>query len=276
MFCQIGLCLDYCNRSGRVLLVDTVSAGFGESLEYYFDAPPNAIVSQEDIQSLLRAESVSIFPAHLCKSGLNYNKRWNDDLLAFSTDEDRSSLNLDFSKSYAERIIVHHACGGGMHGKSVMHQFPISRSLRTIIAQRRLALPEEYIGVHIRHTDYRTDYHSLIDQLLKYEAIREQRAPIYLATDNPEVVEYAVHKLPSPIFNFARLIHVDRNLHTTEKLPKVIVNLDAFCDLFLLASATHFVAAKMIQGSYSGFTVLANHWFGDKLGLAEYLKIPRR
>jgi len=273
MFCQIGRCLNYCRQHNRILLLDTASVGFGEPLTYYLEPPSGVICDLNVIESILQETEADVLPDHLQRLVRTYRVKWNSSVGAFTNEQDNIPITFDFEAPHDQRLLVHHGCGGGMFAKSAMQAFSIGAALRELFLARRAAIPEKYAGVHVRHTDYKTNFMPLFDQLAEHELIKVHRLPIYVATDNPEVLDYARSKLRVVVYNFARLIPVEGSLHRTQLLPRSVINTDAFCDIFALASAAYYVASPMVQGSYSGFTVLSNHWFNDKNGLSEFLRL---
>ena len=62
-----------------------------------------------------------------------------------------------------------------------------------------------YLGVHIRHTDYRSDYHPVIGRIAAAPV-----AKVFLATDNQHILDEFRASLPGKqIFSFAEELSVD-------------------------------------------------------------------
>lgn len=255
---QIAKCVRYGREVGRLVLIDSARCGFGESHHYYFRSTSTGIVNDSSrsrnlLQPLMEVEA----PACLSRMSFDYRVEYDDRFGNFVESSTRAPLAADFSRDYADTLVLHHACGGGVLGVDALADFELAPAVREIALRRRKSLPDVYFALHIRHTDYRTNYTSVFDDLSKNEIFAARHIPIYLATDNPEVVRDARKIFDVPVFNFSCLPPADGGLHNTNQLPKFVVNTDSICDLMLLALGNGFFAPPMVQGSYSGFSVLA-------------------
>ena len=256
-FNQIAKCLSYARRFGRSLIIDTAICGFGESHRHYFVPRDGIIINDaEVIRDVLSANSHSVFPIAPRQSCFAYRFRYDDAVGNFVTDPEGLVLSFDFSRDYEEKVLVHHACGGGFDGINALTDFKLADAIREIFFVRRRSLPDVYFGLHVRNTDYKTEFEGAFRAIADNEVFVSRKIPIYLASDDPSVVSLARKVFPVEVYNFSHLPVVERNLHTTDLLPKPVVNIDALCDLALLSVANGFFAPKMVQGSYSGFSVL--------------------
>ncbi|MGL4591461.1 MAG: hypothetical protein ACRCVZ_06440, partial [Aestuariivirga sp.] len=131
-----------------------------------------------------------------------------------------------------------------------------------------------YLGVHVRHTDYRSDYHPLIRQLAGGEIAR-----LFVATDNRKVLDEFRGALPGKqIFSFAEELSDDGSpIHLRGRRVGNVHrrNCDAILDLLLLALSVGVVSADLLNGrrdfTKSGFAVLATELFKQKRYLSGLL-----
>ena len=131
-----------------------------------------------------------------------------------------------------------------------------------------------YLGVHVRLTDYRSDYRPLIDQLGGGEIAR-----LFVATDNRKVLAEFRAALPGKqVFSFAEELSEDGSpIHVRGRKAGNVYrrNCDAILDLLLLALSVGLVSADLLNGrrdfTKSGFTVLATELFKQKRYLSELL-----
>jgi len=257
---QIAKCISYSRKHQRVLLIDTTPTGFGENHSFYFTPKINDLINDtRKINQLLPQLWADSQVASIALQGTDYSADWDERQKTFVTSDKREPITFNFSLPHENKLLIHHACGGGVEGVDGLSAFRLNPPLIDLISLRRRALPEVYFGLHIRNTDYKTDFRPIFERLSSHELFTLDRMAIYLATDSAEVLKVSGKYFSSPIFNFCHLVEVERSLHTTRRLPKPVVNLDCLADLFLLTMAKEFFAPKMIQGSYSGFSVLVHY-----------------
>jgi len=258
---QIAKCISYSRKNQRILLLDTTRTGFGESHSFYFTPKIDDLINDErEINQLLPQLWADSQVASIALQGADYSAEYDErQKKNFVTSEKREPLTFDFSLPHENKLLIHHACGGGLEGADGLSAFCLTPAVIDLIALRRRALPKLYFGLHVRNTDYKTEFRPIFEKLSSHELFTLDRTSIYLATDSVEVLKVSREYFSSPIFNFSHVVDVERSLHTTKRLPKPVVNLDCLADLFLLTMATGFFAPKMIQGSYSGFSVLVHY-----------------
>jgi len=256
---QVAKCVNYGRKFGRLVMLDAVRCGFGESYHHYLEPLSADIVNDSDtIQQLIAPIWGEVYPAHLSTMGFFYQSIYDERTQNFIAVPIELPLSFDFSRDSNAPLLVHHACGGGTSGIEGLLEFKLSTTIRELVLSRRKALPETYFSIHVRHTDYKTNYREVFHELAKHELFAVRKIPLYLASDNPEVIAAARNMFSVPVFNFSHLPPATAGLHNTKVLPKSVVNTDAICDLALLAMGAGFFAPTMVQGSYSGFSVLAD------------------
>lgn len=105
----------------------------------------------------------------------------------FATKNFNSNIVLEDLKHSKTDIIIHHMSGGGEESIQAMKLFKLNNSIRKQILEKLKILGDDYSAIHIRNTDYTTDYKSFL------ESIRQKLVgkKVLLCTDNYSVVEYA-------------------------------------------------------------------------------------
>jgi len=146
-------------------------------------------------------------------------------------------------------------------------------------------LPQDFVAVHIRHTDYTTDLKGLFSRLRR--AARIQR--VLVVSDNPQVLEIARQYFPEERLvvppRFSKVLpdgplHDFRSYRTDAEKRAAV--LDSILSLYLLSSAQKMFYSPIKElGKHgevrlSGFTRLAlflrddpgiaQSFFGDYLG----------
>jgi hypothetical protein len=134
------------------------------------------------------------------------------------------------------------------------------------------------VGVHIRHTDYQSDYGDLLERFKKKPPRR-----LFLATDNHSVLQTFRAELgTSEIFSFAQDLSLNGepvHMAGSSGLYPLRRNQDAVVDLLLLALAQSIQAAPLTGRTgwssfprYSGFSTLAIRLNRNRILLDHFLK----
>jgi hypothetical protein len=250
MFNQIILALDYCAKRRRKLYIHTSNSTFGDEFSRYFMAPEN-----------LGVDVYGHIPDRI-RANLQFDIAdfdYSEEKSAFVSKNTGRVLRFDFTADSDEEFALHNACGGGTLGEHFLKLFRLRPDIQEIVQARLDSLPSRYLGVHVRNTDYKTHYKDLISQIAdKTRGV----VPVYLATDSNEVLRYA-ESIDLGALNFSHVPEVEVSLHTTTRVPKYDAIVDQLSDLLILSFAPQLVISKMIQGSYSGYSVLAMQ--GSKL-----------
>ena len=145
------------------------------------------------------------------------------------------------------------------------------------------AIGGPYTSLHIRYTDYMTDHQ---DRILELK--NEISGPIFLATDNRKAMEFCQKIFGTErVFNFTTFPEVDgQPIHSDMKMDARTSNLDAICDVIMLAAAKnyHFFPLSITQrkwAKFSGYSEFAHMLHKDKalfnhfLGVRSLGKVPR-
>lgn len=267
MLCQIERCCRYAERVARIVVVDTAYAGaehFRDHLGRYFDARESRLLLSlnavtEDLEGL------EVFPP--CLSGqLNaYRVDRKIPLKPYVESASHSPVTFDFTIDYPQRLLVHHQLGGGRLSLFALLRFRLKDVLKRELENRLRAIGGQYSAVHIRHTDYVSDYAATIESLK-----RDAPERLFVATDNQQVLEQVRMELPqSRIYSFAEALSTDGepiHMHRGSEDPALIFgrNRDAILDLLMAALSRKLYTCKVLawRGSdwapeYSGFSLLA-------------------
>ena len=99
--------------------------------------------------------------------------------------------NMHCTVNRPESVVIHHRSGGGLDSVKALSMFQLNVSIREDIFERLRLLGQDYDAVHIRHTDYKTDYELLINSL----QLKLVGRTVLLCSDNYKVIEYAKSRL---------------------------------------------------------------------------------
>jgi len=282
LLCQIELCCRYGEATGRVVVVDTACANTGsfhdEFNHCFHSRQSRLLLSRQDVP--VDVTSLRVFPHGLQGRLDTYavdpkmpNQPYVDSLT-------KQAVTFDFNALYDEELLVHHQPGGGDQSLFALLRLRLTDALKQALEQRLSRIGGPYVGLHVRHTDYQSDYREVLASLAKAAPPK-----LFVATDNQHVLDEVRQTLTSTqVFSFAEGLSTDgQPIHkaTLQGSPEQAFsrNQDAILDLLMLALAARLVLVKISSrqsaGScpaYSGFSVLANNLKTAKVVLHHLLE----
>lgn len=168
-------------------------------------------------------------------------------------------LTFDFSRDHDTPLLVHHTWGRTQHLLDALVRMRLHPAIRDEVIRRLRALGDDFTGIHIRATDYQSDYHAGIAELRG-----KLSGPVFLATDNREALDLVRAECPeADIYSFSRLPAGGKPLHDLreETGDTYEVNRDAIVDAVVLAHAKRLTAFRLkpndLGVAQSGYSLLA-------------------
>lgn len=259
---EIGKCMAYCLRFNRTLIVETNSQDaehFKDKFGDYFEsASPQFILDASDFRQ--KFETLQVIPTILQGRVNTYCRK---SLWPENTHEGTIGITFDFTKDYAEALLVHHQNGRQKKRNAIfaLRHLTLQPALTEALQRRLDVMSIDYAGFHVRHTDYKTDFKSRVEAL-KFKI----KGDVFLATDNIDVVSYFKSVFGKEcVFSFSTLpkeagMPLHYNRQATDLRQQ---NTDAILDLFTLTLAKDYYFfprvgnAFQLTRSYSGFSSLA-------------------
>lgn len=259
MLCQIGKCAVYAKQHHRVLVIGTRMTAFQESFADYF-ASLNPGIVFASLPLLDHLNTLDVYPPFLAGKLHVNSARYSAQRRNFVGGIHDELLSFDFGRAYPARLLVHHAHGGGLQSLEALKHLRLRGNLIEELHARLASIGANYVGIHVRHTDYQSDYELFLNTL----ADKITRPHIVLCTDNKEVLDYARGIFRQPLHNFSTIPDVGgRPLHQETQLNKRQINTDSILDLLTLAKASVLFLAPINNarqyggGRYSGYSRLA-------------------
>jgi hypothetical protein len=266
MLCQIEKCCRYAETYGRRVVVQT-DGGFHPSFQlclgHYLISMQERLVFAEALGEGF-FEGLSVQPRSLQgrlsetdflpARGIGLRDRVSGDLISF-----------DFMKEHAEDVLVHNLFGGGDDAFSALARVRLHDAVADEIVARIGEMGAGYPAVHVRHTDMRSEYESVLQELQRCQFDR-----LFLATDNGDVVKDFRSRLRGTvIYSFSDLpeqagqpVHRLRGLNRSDRHR---LNQQAFVDLLLLALSDRLFLCQREDGRQpGGFSRLAMHLHEDR------------
>lgn len=169
--------------------------------------------------------------------------------------------SFDFAKAHAEPVLFHQSGGGGSLSFSLIARLTLAPDFCAEVLRRLDRLPEDYYAVHVRNTDYQTDYQTL------FERIRPRMAGqnLLVCSDDAAVLDHARRFFSaSQIWQSSEIPQMNGTpLHSPttfrDAACRRTATTNTIVDLLALARAKKLFITNHSKGRYSGFSRLARH-----------------
>jgi hypothetical protein len=278
MFSRIGACCRYADRQHRLVIVETDFPGslyfrddFGR---YFISHDPNLVLSSRHYVS--QFDCFDVEPAAFKERVNQYKVDYNNDVSALAEVGTALIPRFDLNRKHDAPLLLYHSVGGGLRKAEIaLRRISISSMVLQALNERLARIGGSYTSIHIRHTDYSTEYRQRIS-ILRTKIL----GPVYVATDNREALEFCRQVFGNDrVFNFTVLPDVaGEAIHDNVKLNAQQSNVDSICDLLLLAIAKTYyffpIANSTLDGpAYSGFSKLAELLHTDKALLRQFMDV---
>lgn len=264
--CQIEKCWKYSEKSGRTLVIDTLhSGGFGLPFGGFF------IKREKEERVLLSAspvlmeylDTLETFPSSLARRLNGYALDYEPGIRNFVERVTRQQISFDFEAEYAEALLVHDQCGGGVSSVSCLARLVLAEEFKRDVYSRLEPLAGiDYAAIAIRNTDYQTDYKSAFRAL--HEKVAGQN--LLVCSDDYNVIEYAksyltgLNVISLPGFQKTDGRGVARQSLRSSSDVKYRFVVKSMSDLIGLACARKLYVTRLRSNSgleYSGFVRLS-------------------
>ena len=257
-------CLNYAIKYNRILIIDTTKEWFKEDIYKYMTFTHKNIYNKLSIPI---NKNNSIYPPqfeNIINKQFSMTKKDN---IAYAISEDIDcQIEIDLSIQYTENIIFYGNCGGGIP-YTLLNHFHFNMIITDVYTKRLNELPNKYISMHIRNTDYKSDVDSF---LLTHHMILINNS-CFIATDDIITRDKIKQKYGSNIYFFSNIPKLKgANIHYNhENIDHTQFIIDCIVDILLLASANNFYYSN----KQSGYSKLALYLFENKQILNKILNI---
>ncbi|TPW33309.1 hypothetical protein FJU08_01735 [Martelella alba] len=260
---QIEQSRGYAARYGRSFVIDMLRSGWNCDFHRFFEPLPNFGVRLRRWTDRMVSELDGIpdvFPheiaGRLKDYGVHCQARY------FVTDEGGIPVRFELNQDYPERLLVSEQWGGGYDSLRLLHRVRFVRDVADHILGRLLMLGPDYDAVHVRHSDYQTDYRALLRRIAP--CLRGRN--VLLCTDSYNVQKEAPDLLVGAT-SIITLFDVPDNggqpLHGIREASGLKRNLATTTDLMAMACSRRLYYSRLLGsrgrslGCFSGFSQLA-------------------
>jgi hypothetical protein len=241
--------------------VDTASnPKFGTDFAHYFRS--NGEIQFKTGQELEFLNDLTCYP-HSVQGRLN--SYLPTDLRSSPVCEVNSGeeITFNFQKKYSEGLLVHQQFGGGLNSIDLCEILEIQPQFGREAIERVTTLGGKYNAVHVRHSDYETDWKPQLEAL----GGKLNDSVVLLATDNSKLVAEAKESFPDLVIVGTDSTHDGSNPDQ---------NLEVLFDLALLVNSDELFIFKLSDPNvnYSGFSLLAKYlWTVRKVRLHGFSRL---
>jgi hypothetical protein len=253
MLCQIQKCWDYSEKYGRILVIDAANSGFLDSFNNYFTLSSGAKVEVAfDFPEGCDLSEASCVPNELT-SRINEYKAAYVSGQGYVDQASKVKIAFDLSKDHVEDILIHEQCGGGVNSIKVLANFVLNPSLANL-AHNKIKCFGSYESIHVRNTDYKTEYESFFDEIEKASLGKN----LVLCTDDYACQIYAIKLFKERLTLSSNIPNLNgRSLHRNPDINRLQANYDSIVDLLVLACGSKLHTTNVTVGHKSGFSKLA-------------------
>ena len=264
----------YASAYDRVLVLDMSRSGLRAHIDDMFEIQNDfgceVLIWNEEIGNELD-EITSVRPKNLAKRTSLYVAEWDNEVIQYKDRDSGSYINFDHQSDHPETLLVYEQAGGGLAGLCVLRDLAFTADLANAIAKRLIPIGPDYDAIHIRHTDYQTDYENLFRRTKGLFAGRN----LLICSDSKKVKSFA----RSFFHPSTRLLSVSNvpetdgvTLSESDLVSPQIAALDLFSDLVAMARANNFVFTGLAPTNsngvrFSGFSNLVVSLRAERLTL---------
>ena len=255
MMARIQACIEYCKKHKRILILDTSKSTHAkDGIEKYFqiDSP---VLFHGNIQKKYEAlKGRSFYPPELAGTFLsmhviNSKRKGIHTRTDYIDKKTRLRTYFDTRQSYSEDVLLYRIHGGNLEEVvNFLSLCKLTPLVKQIYKKRRSMLPHEYISVHVRNTDYKSN----VDEFLKIHSKIFKANTIFLATDDYHTIQKFKDLHGTQVITFADIKPLNgaiaHHKKTMTKNENITMTIDAIVDLLLLAGGTTVYASSKESG----------------------------
>ena len=252
MIARIYECLEYCKKHKRILIVDTrFSTHMKYSIFHYFKIDSPILFRGDFDKQYASLKGKSFFPSEFSNNFKTVECRYKKGIGSINK-KTKTPCFIDLKKSYSEDVLLYRNSGGGpYYNISFLKICRLTPLVKKVFFERQKQLPEKYISVHIRNTDYKSD----VDNFIKENKKIFDSNSIFLASDHYETIQKFKSLYGKHLFSFSKIKKIPktnkrRGLHYMKRSLKETheMTVDAIVDLLLLAGGTHLYFSSKESG----------------------------
>ena len=208
-FCQIiWNCLEYCKNFNRILVIDTRYIITFKDDFRKFIVVNDPVIYNDDIDILFSTiTNGTFFPKFTDDISKISNVKqivskfsWKKLTCIYYDDKINMSFPLK-NNDYKEQFLFFSTVQGGLNIVKLLQISNIELTLKEKIRNRFLSLPENFISIHVRNTDYTSNFKKFFEN--HFNDFKNKN--IFLATDDYKVVNFFKENFNEKLFHFSNI-----------------------------------------------------------------------
>ena len=267
---QIYKCFIYAVKHNRTLYIDTKDSGLmGEFSSFFefnkkFDIIIVTAVNSDIYLTLNKMDAIPIEMSGCADKQLSYSLNDHN----FIDKMGGRVVTFDFDRAHDSKLLIHAQCGGGYDSHvGLLCHLKITTCVVSKINEIKKKFPKEYISIHVRNTDYRTDYKKFFKGLK--DKVKDKN--IFISSDDREVIDFGI------IYFTDSIVYTSNNSTSTSGKPlhsrysyrtdeeRLLATHDAIRDMILLASGAEFYFTETTTGVASGYSKMVQYLNNNKI-----------
>lgn len=190
VLCQVQQASRVARATGRQLLVESSDSSLLMPLDDLFVPETHRVRwwSAEYHPEVLEVlNSAEIFPSQLF--GNLHRRNWYRKIPGIEAPELQPLMEKPGWSAIMQAargpvpVVAHESGGGGFRSTCFVRNVSLQPQVAAKIVTNLANLPDDYIAVHVRHTDLKND----LESILNSKIIQESDRPVFLASDHPDV-----------------------------------------------------------------------------------------
>lgn len=197
--------INYCNSTKRILLLNTMSSHYKFNFsDFFYFKNLNIICDFNEIKKIFENKNLTIYPNELSSSINNiinnneYANYFDWTKNGWIHKDTKILMNGPTTFPCNKDVIIIIKNQGGPYGVEMFKHLYFKPNIIDYCVNIQSKLQRPYLGIHIRNTDLKSDYHKLYND---HNQHFNKFKCIYIATDDKNVITYFKSKNPN-IFNF--------------------------------------------------------------------------
>ncbi|SFR34925.1 hypothetical protein SAMN04488005_0731 [Yoonia tamlensis] len=261
---QIEKCRLYAIKYNRVLLIDTTRSGIRMPFQDVFTPQEHfgcEVLGWTDGMIPAFDALTSVYPREICHRISSYETEWVPQHAYYVDTLTGCELNFDAAQDHSEQLIVYEQAGGGPASFAALDRLCLVPQIARLIVDNLRSLSADFDAIHIRHSDYKTDFATFLTRL---RSVLRGRS-VLICSDSAQAISAAAEILHPTTTVFGVTQTPDLGgvpLHNAATLDRTEALVDLLSDLFALALSRRlfFTAVNEDQTDdlrISGFSLLA-------------------
>ena len=166
VLCSIERCWDYASKFDRKLIIDSRFSAIQDHFWKYFEIKDHSPIIDYSLD-YQKFDNLTVFPKSIQGRVSSFVCEYSMTKFGYVDSQSQELIFFDNNTDYDCQLLVHQQgwIGREMGSVSLMEKIKFTNMVKDEIKKRLSKLPESYIAIHIRHTDYTTNYEELIDSI---------------------------------------------------------------------------------------------------------------